>query len=158
MDKEKVMEQAVRNLVAPGDSEEAKLRKIYARVQQVRNLAFERSRSEEEEQRDKLQDNKDVQDVWERGYGYGSDINMLFAALARAAGFEASMIRLASRRRNFFYPEVPNAAQLSTSVVAVHLSGRDFYVDPATKFCPYGLLPWEETSVGGCDLPRRAGS
>ena len=58
----------------PADSDKVTLHKIYGRVQQVRNLSFERSKTKEEEKRDKLErDNKHVQDVWERGHGYGAD-------------------------------------------------------------------------------------
>ncbi len=157
IDKKREMEQAARSLVAPGDSDETKLRKIYARVQQVRNLSFEQSRTDEDEKRDKLKGNKDVQDVWERGYGHGFEINMLFTALARGAGFEAGMRWLASRRQNFFHPQVPNARQLNANVAAVRLNGKDFYADPATKFCPYGLLPWEETGAGGLRPAKEGG-
>lgn len=149
MGKRKEMEQAVRSLITPSDSDDAKLRKIYASVQQVRNLSFERPKTEAEEKRDKLKDNKDVQDVWEHGRGYGTEVNMLFTALARAAGLEAGMILLAARNQNLFDPNIPDARQLNANAVLVRLNGQDFYADPATKFCPYGLLPWEETSVRG---------
>lgn len=34
-------------------------------------------------------------------------------------------------------------------VVVVRLKSGFVYLDPATRFCPYGLLPWEETDAGG---------
>src|SRR6185312_2312808 len=41
VNKRKPMEQAVSQIVAPGDSQEVKLQKIYARVQQMRNTSYE---------------------------------------------------------------------------------------------------------------------
>ena len=44
----RVLEQEVARLVQPGDSSEAKARKLYARAQQIRNLSFERQSTEQE--------------------------------------------------------------------------------------------------------------
>ena len=42
----------------PGDSNETKARKLYARAQQIRNLSFERQATEQEAEREKLADNQ----------------------------------------------------------------------------------------------------
>ena len=49
VNKRKPMEQAVSQIVAPGDSQEVKLQKIYARVQQMRNTSYELQKTEQEE-------------------------------------------------------------------------------------------------------------
>ena len=51
--KRKAMEQAVGQMVSPGDSQEVKLRKIYDRVQQIRNTSYELQKTEQEEKRAK---------------------------------------------------------------------------------------------------------
>ena len=156
-DKRGAMTNAVREIVAPGDSQEVKLQKIYARTQQIRNLSFERDKTEQEQRRQKLKDINSVEDVWKRGYGSGYEITWLFLALARAAGFDASPVRVSTRDQYFFNPQLMNAFQLNTNVVLVKLDGKDLYFDPGTAFTPYGLLPWNETAVQGRRLDKEGG-
>ena len=44
INRRRAMERAVAQIVQPGDAPEAKLRRIYARVQQIRNVSFEPAR------------------------------------------------------------------------------------------------------------------
>jgi hypothetical protein len=152
------MEDAVREIVAPADSPETKLQKIYVRTQQIRNLSFERDKTQQEQGREKLKGSDNVEDVWKRGYGNHYEINCLFLALARAAGFEASMVRVSTRDEYFFNPQLMNAFELNSNVVLVKLDGKDLYFDPGTVFTPYGLLSWRETAVQGRKLDKDGGS
>ena len=93
------MEQAVSQIVAPGDSQEVKLQKIYTRVQQMRNTSYELQKTEQEEKRDKEKPPENVEEVWKRAYADGTQLTWLYLALARAAGFEAYGV-WASDRRN----------------------------------------------------------
>lgn len=156
MDKRKAMERAVAQLVSPSDSPEVKLRKIYARAQQVRALSYEQSRTEKEEKAEHLKDNEDVEDVLKRGYARANEINLFFAALARAAGFEAAPVLTAARNRTFFSQGNLDLEQLSAMVVWVRMGSEDLYLDPATRFCPFRMLPWEETGVEGIRLNKSA--
>jgi len=143
--------------VDAADSPEVKLRKLYARVQQLRYLSYERDRTEKEEKRENLKENKNVDDVLSRGYAWANEANYAFVALAQAVGLEASVVLVAARDRNFFWPELMDPGQLRAVVVAVRL-GEDYrYFDPATRFCPFDLLPWEETGVGGIRLTEEGG-
>src|ERR1700683_5197098 len=92
----------ISNLVSPSDPPDAKLQKIYVRVQQIRNLSMEESKSEKEEKHENLKPNMNVEDVLKRGYGTGRQINYLFIGLARAAGFESNAVFVASRNIYFF--------------------------------------------------------
>jgi hypothetical protein len=56
--KPKDIEHEAAGLVASGDSDEAKLRKIYARVQQIRNLTFETAKTKKELKEESLKENK----------------------------------------------------------------------------------------------------
>jgi hypothetical protein len=157
VNKKKAMEQAVAQTVAPGDSQEMKLRKIYARVQQVRNVSYETEKSQQEQKREKEKPASSVEDVWKRGYGYGGQITWLFLGMARAAGFDASPVLVAKRSDHFFKPQVMNPRQLNDNVVLVKLDGKDWYFDPGTAFTPYGMLPWWETTVAGLRLSKDGG-
>ena len=157
VNKRGVMEQAVSSIVAPSDPPETKLRKIYARVQQIRNLSFEREKTEQEEKREKQKDINNVEDLWKRGYGSARQINWLFIALARAAGFDAASVYVAARNAAFFRPQVVNPYQLNADLVVVKVEGKDVYLDPSVKFAPYGVLPWYETLADGIRLDKDGG-
>ena len=147
----------VATIVSPGDPPEAKLRKLYARAQQIRNLNYERFKTEKEEKREKLKDNSNVKDVLKNGYASGWAINCFFVALARAAGFEASVAYLAGRHAYFFNPQYLDEDQLNAYVAIVRINGQDVFLDPATKFAPYGLLSWSQTGVRGLKLNKQGG-
>jgi hypothetical protein len=157
IDKRKAMEQAVAQIVSPGDSPEVKLRKIYARTQQLRNLSYEESKTEQEDKREKIKPAANVEEVWKRGYGHGTSITWLFLALARAAGIEAYPCLVSSRSQYFFMKQRLNSSELNTNVVLVKLNGKDLYLDPGAASTPYGLLPWQETGVAGLKLDKDGG-
>ena len=158
IEKHKAMEEAVAGIVATSEAPEVKLQKIYARCQQVRNLSYEPRRIREEEKHDKLKSIDNVEELWKNGYGTGYDITWLFLALARAAGFEAYPVLVASRAEYFFNPKRMNSKELEANVVVVKLNGKDLFFDPGAAFTPFGLLPWAETGVQGRRLDKEGGS
>ena len=158
VNKRKAMEQAAAQIVAPGDSQEVKLQKIYARVQQMRNLSYEVRKTEQEEKRDQEKALENVEEVWKRGYGSGGDLTWLYLGLVRAAGFEAYGVWVSDRRNFFFDPQIMDSNKLDANVVLVKLEGKDVYFDPGAQFTPFGLLPWGETGVAGRQLDKNGGS
>ena len=156
--KRKAMEEAVNSIVTANDSPEVKLRKIYDRVQKIRNLSYERRKTDEEAKREKLKDNSNVEDVWKNGYGYGRDINWLFLALARAAGFEVYAVFASDRYNYFFDPKINDTYKLDSDLVLVKINGNDVFCDPGAAFTPFGLLTWAETGVQGMRLDKDGGA
>jgi Domain of Unknown Function with PDB structure (DUF3857) len=156
--KRKDLEAAVSQIVSPSDSPDAKMRKIYARVQQFRNLSYENVKSEEELKRDKQKKIDNAADVLKNGYAYGGDLTWLFVGLARAAGFEASGAFVSTRNDYFFNDKRMNANELNSNIAVVKVDGKDVYCDPGSAFVPYGLLPWYETTVKGLKLNKDGGT
>ncbi len=156
--KRKALELVVAQVVSASDSAEEKLRKLYARAQQVRNTSFEIEKTEQEQKREKEKEVNNVEDLLKQGRGNARQINWLFVGLARTAGFEANSVVISSRREYFFKPVMMNASQLNGDVVVVKLDGKDFYCDPGSKFAPFGLMPWEETFVKGLRLDKDGGT
>jgi Domain of Unknown Function with PDB structure (DUF3857)/Transglutaminase-like superfamily len=156
--KRKAMEQAVAQIVSPNDSQEVKLRKIYDRVQQIRNKSYEVQKTEQEQKRAKEKPTENVEEVWKRGYGDSVQLAWLFLGLARAAGFEAYGCWVSDRRQYFFSPVTMQSAKLNDNVVLVKLNGKDLYLDPGVVFTPYGLLTWSETGVAGLRLDKDGGT
>jgi hypothetical protein len=138
----------------PPQTEET-LRKLYTRVQQIRNLGYEPEKSEQEQR--KLNDNLTVNDVWSNGYGWPKEINALFVGLVRAAGFEAYVVRVAPRDERFFQKKIPLAQQLDEEIATVIVGGKPLYFDPATPYTQFATLPWEKTNVMALKLlkPKR---
>ncbi len=154
--KRSALEQALTQVVSPNDPQEVKLRKIYDRVQQLRNTTYEFQKTEQEQKREKPADN--VEELLKRGYGSREQLTWLFLGLARAAGFEAYGCLVSNRREYFFSPRTMETEKLNASVVLVKLNGKDLYFEPGGAFTPFGLLAWPETAVPGLRLDRDGGS
>ncbi len=137
---------------------EKKLRKLYDRAQQIRNLSYERERTEEELKKEKLKDNENLSDLLKRGYGDSGDITALFVGMARAAGFESSLLLVSDRREAFFSDKLLTLRELGGRMAVVKLDGHDVYFQPGIRFCPYGLLRWENTSTEALKFDKKGGS
>ena len=129
---------------------DAKARKIYDAVQALDNTEFSRDKSEEERQRLGLKrELKKAQDVLAEKSGTANEIAALYLALVRAAGLEAYGVQVADRRRRTFDPNMLSLGQLDALVVYLRIDGKDVFLDPGQKFCPYGQLHWHHMLAGG---------
>jgi hypothetical protein len=158
VDKRRAMTEAVSQIVAPGDTPDVKLHKIYDRVQRLRNLSFERQKSAQEADREKIKVNDDAGDVWSHGYGDGNELALLFLALVRAAGIQADLVVVSTRDTHFFAERLMNPSELNSDVVLVTMNGKQQYLDPGIALAPFGMLPWSETAVVGLRLDKNGGS
>jgi len=156
--KRKPMEDALAQIVSPGDSSDVKLRKIYERVQQFRNTSYEFKKTDQEEKRENEKEPANVEEVWKRGYASSNNLDWLFLGLVRAAGFEAYAVYVSDRRNYFFSPKSMDRSKLDANVVLVKVNGKDVYFDPAAAFTPFGLLEWPETGVAGLRLDKDGGT
>jgi hypothetical protein len=156
--KKKDLEAAVSQIVSPSDPPDVKLQKIYARLEQVRNLGYEAPRTEQEEKRDRLKKIDNASELLKSNYGYGSDITWAFLGLTRAAGFDSYGALVARRSEYYFNDKRMNSRELDSNVVLVNLNGKQLFFDPGSLFVPYGLLPWPETAVKGLKLDKDGGT
>src|SRR5258708_2492926 len=108
--------------IAGAATPEEKLRKLYARAQQIRNLSYEPEKTDSEERA--LRDNKSAVDVLRNGYGKLRNINRFLVALSRAAGFDAHVIRVGERDEDFLAKNVPVGRQLDGEVAIVTLEDK----------------------------------
>ena len=158
IDKRKAMEQALTEIVSSSDSAEVKLRKIYARVQQLRNVSYAKDKTEQEEKRDKDKWPKNVEELWKLQHGTSVQLNWLFLSLVRTAGMEASDVWVPDRSSYFFDPKLMDGSRLDSDVVLVRVNGQDLYLDPGAPFVSFGMLPWSETGVSGFKVEKDGGS
>jgi predicted RNA-binding protein YlqC (UPF0109 family) len=143
------MVEAVQSLVAPGDTDEVKLRKIYAAIMAMDNTRFSRKRSTAEDQAEKLKPAKSTLDIWQRKRGTDDQLTELFIALARAAGMKAYLMKVTSRRSNLFSSQWMSMSQLNDNVAIVVLDGKERYFDPGQRYSPFGQMMWIHSGVGG---------
>jgi hypothetical protein len=158
IDRRKAMEEAVAAIISPGDAPEVKLRKIYARVQQIQNLTYLPRKTVEERKHEEIKENNNVEDLWKHQYGTGWDLTWLFLGLVRAAGMEAYPCLVSGRGEYFFRKERVDGRELDANVVLVKVNGKEEFFDPGAAFTPFGMLPWMETATTGLRLDKDGGS
>ncbi len=97
--------------------------------------------------------NRSAADVLAHGAGGDTDVNLLFGALARAAGFDVRLAMAASRTRRFFDPSLMVEVGLDRPLIAVRLDGAWKLFDPGSPTAPFAGLRWpqEGTAALLCD-------
>jgi hypothetical protein len=152
--KSKSADAVAKKLAAENTDRKVLLEKIYAHVQSLRNFSFEESKSEQEIKRQDLTEAKNVEEVLRKGSGFGHELNRTFVAIARAAGFEADVIRVAPRDEEFFSNRLPDARQMDDEIAVVDLDGKSIHLDPGTPLAPFGIVSWEKTAVAGIRVAK----
>lgn len=149
------LKKVVEQTVAPQDTEEQKARKLYAAVLKLENTRFTRRKSEAERKAEKLKSIKDAEDVWKQQSGTDDEIALLYVALARAAGLKVWPMRVTDRSRAFFDPRFLSVNQLDDYIAIVALDGKEVYLDPGQKTCPFGILNWVHAAASGLRLTEK---
>jgi hypothetical protein len=150
-------QKVVAEIIQPGDSEETRLRKLYTRVQQLRQFPKGSEWTEEE-----IKENKDhainkASDAWRQQRGRHAQINLLFFGLVRAAGIHADVAFAPARDGEFFQRKMMQPRALVAPLIAVKIGDRDVYLDPGTRNVPFGSLPWEYTANEALVVGRDGG-
>ncbi len=102
-----------------------------------------------DEDLEKLKENKKPSDTLKRGVGSGSDMNLLFAALVNALGYEAHVVLLPDRGRRFFDRNVIVPGALKPASIAVRSGETWKFFDLGSKYVTPPMLPWQEEGVDG---------
>jgi len=155
VNKKSALDADLSQTVAAGDPPEVKLQKIYGRMQKIRDSRYEPQKTEAEKKKGNIKTEENAEDVLKHGYATGRQINWLFIGLARDAGFEASEVYLVPRSQDLFIPNGQNTAPLSADVVWVRAGGKEYWLDPAALYYPFGLLPWYETESKGVRVTKQ---
>ena len=138
--------QAVAGILAPGDTDDQKLRKIYAAVMTVENTRFTRERSASENTAEGLRV-KTAADIWEQKRGSDDEIAWLFISMARAAGFRAYAAATTERDKSLLNGGWLDWSQLEDEIAIVNVGGKDMYFDPGQRYCEFGKLHWMHTQL-----------
>jgi Domain of Unknown Function with PDB structure (DUF3857)/Transglutaminase-like superfamily len=149
------LQEAAAGIVTPNDTEEQKARKLYTAVIQLDNTSFSREKSGAERKKEKIKDIKNAEDVWNQKSGSSNDLALLYVALARAAGLQTYPMQVVNRDRAIFDPDYLTTYQLDDYIAVVTIGGKEVYVDPGQKDCPFGLLHWKHALSAGLRLSSK---
>jgi Domain of Unknown Function with PDB structure (DUF3857)/Transglutaminase-like superfamily len=134
-------------ITAGATTDDEKLQKIFDFVRtNIKNTQDENSGFTDDEI-EKLKENKKPSDTLKRGVGPGIDINLLFAALANAAGLEARVALLPDRGQRLFDRDVQIPGALRPSNIAVRNGTSWKFFDPGLQYITPGMLRWQEEGV-----------
>jgi hypothetical protein len=96
------------------------------------------------EERKKLKENKTPGDTLKRGMGTAADVDLLFAALATAAGYDARIVMAPDRGELFFTKSIANSYFLEPANIAVRIGDNWKFYNPGYRYLPIGMLRWQE--------------
>ncbi|MBK7705827.1 MAG: DUF3857 and transglutaminase domain-containing protein [Acidobacteria bacterium] len=130
-------------LTAGIDEPQKQLRALFEFAQKkIRNVSYDPKMTPE--QREKVE-NKRASDTLKRGMGHSRDVDLLFAALAKAVGFTASMIFATDRSESFADPRTTSDPRVvHWAGILVSKGTYNVPANPGTPFMPLGIIDWYE--------------
>jgi Domain of Unknown Function with PDB structure (DUF3857)/Transglutaminase-like superfamily len=141
------VKRAAAEATAGATTDEEKLDKIFdyvrSKVKNVRDVTSGFT----SEQIEKMKENKTPADTLKRGTGSWHDMDMLFAAMAVAVGFDARVAKVGNRAEDFFDPTFSDSyflAYRGTEDIAVKVGDQWRFYDPGTTYVTRGMLNWQE--------------
>jgi hypothetical protein len=140
---------AVASLVASGDSDLEKAKKLYIAVQALDNTDFSREKGTSELKQLHLKVEKRAEDTWNQKTGSSEDIALLYLAMLRAGGLSAYAMKVADRRQGAFDPAFMYFGQLDDTLVILSTGGKEIYLDPGEKMCPFQTVHWRHSGTSG---------
>ncbi len=145
----KTLQAAAAGLVAPGDSDLGKAKKLYAAVQALNNTDYSRNIGETERRELKLKEIRRAEDTWTQKSGSSEDIAMLYLAMLRAAGLNAYAGKIVDRDKGNFDPTYLSVDQLNSTLVILDAEGQEVLLDPGEPMCPFATVNWRHSGAAG---------
>ena len=136
-------------LLTAGESDEAKLNKIYNTVVAFENTDYARTMTEKESKNAGYKEVDTTDDLLQLKRGSDRQITALFVAMARAAGFKAYLMGVANRTQRIFLQPDLNLRQLDDLIAIVSVQGKEVFFDPGTLYCQVQHLAWQHANAGG---------
>ena len=127
--------QAVAGLVAPGDSDIDKARKLYKAVQALGSSGPRSVGSAEE--------------AWSSKSGTSEGTALLYLAMLRAAGLTAYAMAVVDRDKGVFSSGYLSFDQFDSYIVILSIGGNEIFLDPSEKMCPFKTMHWRHSGATG---------
>ena len=132
--------------IAGAANDEEKARKLYAYVMTLENTDYTRTRTSAEEKAEI----KSADDVLKRKRGSSNQIAKTYVALARAAGLQANTMIVNDRSNLMLDLNWQDfEAQLTDEIAVLTYGGAQHFLDPGSRYTPFGHLEWNHTLGGG---------
>jgi hypothetical protein len=151
-------------VIAGAQTQDEKLRKIYAAVMALENTDFTRDHGRKEDQASGVGKTANAADVYKHERGSGDQLTALFVGMARAAGMKAYMMIVPDRSKRLLTAGWMSFYQFDDSIAIVTVDGKEQFFDPGQRYCPYGRLAWQDTfdqglrqTDGGTDFATTPG-
>ncbi len=90
-----------------------------------------------------------AEDTWAQKSGSSQDIALLYLAMLRAAGLNASDMKVTDRSERIFDPGYLNFDQLDDDLVVLNIAGKEIPLDPGEKMCPFQTVRWIHSGTAG---------
>jgi hypothetical protein len=132
-----------------GETQDQKLRRLYAQLMTMENTDFTHEQTLKEEKAHGLKDATTSWDIYERKRGSGDQLTQLFVAMARASGMKAYVMQVADRSKRLFMTNYLSLSQLDDAIALVEVDGKEVYLDPGQRYCQYGHMAWEHQFASG---------
>jgi len=94
----------------------------------------------------------------EKKVGDAADLSTLMVQLLRDAGLEAYPAVILTKHNPPFLQNFPSPAQFSKMIVYVFGSENPVWIDPASSFADYQILPWEDQGKSALIVNSESGS
>jgi len=93
--------------------------------------------------------NNKLSDLLELKSGTSDEKNVLLTELLKAAGLDSWVVLIGTRDKTVFMPQVYQSQQFNHMISLVDFKTSAFYMDAASKYCPFGVLPADSRASGG---------
>ena len=141
-----IVRQQAMTAIAGTTSDEEKARKLYALVMSLENTDYTRKRTTQEEK----SEIKSAEEVLKREHGSSDQIAMTYVALCKAVGLDAALMAVTDRGYAIFDASwMDFSAQLTDAIVTVKYGGAEHFLDPGSRYNPFGHLDWNHTLSAG---------
>jgi transglutaminase superfamily protein len=138
---------AATEAIGDASAPEQKLERLLAFVRtKIKNIQNDATTLTEQERKN-LKENRSPTDTLKQGYGASRDIDLLFASLATAAGFETRLVNLSDRSDMFFDQTLADDYFLDVYDVAVKVGDGWKFIDPSSAYVPFGMLRWQQEGL-----------
>jgi hypothetical protein len=141
--------QAVSAIVAPGDSDLEKARKLYVAVQALDNVDFSKSKAAPWLLQAGSHLARRAEVTLSQKGGSREDIAILYLAMLRAAGVTAFDMRVVNRDRGAFSQGYLSPDQFDDNLILASINGKEIVLDPGAKMCPFQTVDWKHQGASG---------
>ena len=135
----------VQDVIAGANTQDEKLRRIYAFVMKMENTNYTRERGNQEDKAVGVNKVSKASDVVALKRGSSFQLTELFIGMARAAGLKAYAMLVPDRSIEIFIPQWRSFYQFDSLIAIVNVDGKEVFFDPGERYCPYGRLAWQHS-------------